>query len=52
MATRVRKPLKRKDAVAPSTASRKKHAEPQKDIAKSYNQHKKFEGKQYTDTPG
>jgi len=45
--TKIRKPLAKKEAAARVPAAKKK-AEVTKDIAKTYNAFKTFEGKQYT----
>jgi hypothetical protein len=46
--TRNRKPVNRKKTSAEKIPAAKKKAEVKKDIAKTYNEYKKFEGKQYT----
>lgn len=44
--TKIRKPVKRKTEAKKGDKEKKKEAK--KDLAKTYNQYKKFEGKQYT----
>jgi hypothetical protein len=46
--TKARRPVKRVDSSSKATVAEKKKAAPKKDIAKSYNTYKTFQGRQYT----